>query len=148
MKNMLFCAALICATLATVAVQAQDVDNEMAVFVQQFQEAYNRKDHTTLQTLYTDYAVRLAKDGTKIPDTASVGGPFVPAPFNDADVTLVLTLTRISWSNASHTYIIKGTYRAKGVNARGRKIKFSGAYTHTMIKENGRWKIAKSVLGA
>jgi hypothetical protein len=33
------------------------------------------------------------------------------------------------------------------VNAKGDKFEISGSYTNTMLKENGVWKMSKSVLG-
>jgi ketosteroid isomerase-like protein len=137
-------AALLCLTLATAA-QAQDVDKALAAFTQQFQDAYNKEDHATLQTLYTADAVRVDREGNSITGAEQIGA-FWAAQFEGADVTLSLAQTLVSWSDANHAYLAKGTYRVIGKTAKGDKLDFSGTYTNIMLQQDGAWKIAKSVL--
>jgi ketosteroid isomerase-like protein len=127
------------------ALRAQDVDQEMAAFAKQFQETYNKEDHATLKTYYTDDAVRIALDGSTINGAAAIGA-FWEAQFKGADLTLVLTQELVSWSDFNHAYVAKGSYRATGTSASGEPIDISGHYSNIMLKQNGVWKISKSSL--
>lgn len=140
----LFFAAFLSAAF-TCPLQAQDVDKEMATFAQQFQDAYNKEDHATLQTYYTADAVRVASDGTSITGAGNIGA-FWAAQFKDADLTLSLTQTLVSWSDANYAYVAKGTYQVTGATAKGDKINLSGTYSNIMSKQDGAWKIVKSML--
>ena len=140
----LFFAALLCAAF-TPALNAQDVDKEMATFAQQFQDAYNKEDHATLKTFYTADAVRVAQDGTSITGAEAIGALW-EAQFKGADAALVLQQLSVGWSDFNHAYIAKGTYHVTGVSAKGDKIDISGKYANIMLQVNGAWKISKSVL--
>jgi len=118
----------------------------LATFTQQFQETYNKEDHATLQTFYTADAIHMGQDGTSITGAEQIGA-FWATQFKGADVTLGLTQTLVSWSDANHAYLAKGTYRVTGATVQGDTIDFSGAYTNIMLQQNGVWKIAKSVSG-
>lgn len=141
----LFFTALLCAAF-TPALNAQDVDKEMTAFAQQYQDAYNREDHATLKTFYTDDAVRVAEDGTSISGAEAIRA-FSEAQFKGADVALVLQQQSVGWSDFNHAYIAKGTYHVKGLSAKGDNIDISGKYSNIMLQVNGAWKIAKSMLG-
>lgn len=140
----LFFTALLCAAFTPV-LNAQDVDKEMAAFVQQFQDAYNKEDHATLKTFYTDDATRVAKDGTSITGAAAIGA-FWEAQFKGADATLALTLQSVVWKDNVHAYVANGTYHVTGTSAEGAKIDASGKYANTMLRVNGAWKISESML--
>jgi|GEM_PF-1873173 len=86
------------------------------------------------------------QDGTSITGAEQIGA-FWATQFKGADVTLGLTQTLVSWSDANHAYLAKGTYRVTGATVQGDTIDFSGAYTNIMLQQNGVWKIAKSVSG-
>jgi ketosteroid isomerase-like protein len=95
--------------------------------------------------MYTTDATRVAKDGSSTVGAAAIGA-YWAAQFKAADATLALTPTLVSWSDANHAYIAKGTYQVTGVTTKGDKINVSGTYSNIMLKENEVWKIAKSVL--
>lgn len=139
-----FFATLLCAACAT-ALNAQDIDKEMASFAQQFQDAYNKEDHASLKNFYTADATRVAADGSTITGAEAIGA-FWEAQFKGADATLALKQTSVVWKDVSHAYVTSGTYHVSGVNAKGDKFEISGSYTNTMLKENGVWKMSKSVL--
>lgn len=143
-KRVFFFAAVLCAAFAP-ALNAQDVDKEMAAFVQQFQDAYNKEDHATLKTFYTTDAKRVAKDGSIITGVEAIGA-FWETQFKGADATLELHLQSVVWKDVFHAYVASGTYQVTGVNAKGEKINFSGKYANTMLQVNGAWKISESVL--
>lgn len=143
-RTTLLAVALLCAAFTQHA-QAQDVDQELAAFSKQFEAAFNKEDHVTLQSFYTTDAIRVAKDGTSITGAEAIGA-FLAEQFKGADLTLTLTQTLVSWSDANHAYITKGAYQAKGVNVQGAPMAFSGTYSNIMLKENGAWKISRSHL--
>ncbi len=143
-KSSLFFAALFCAAF-TSNVSAQDVDKEMAVFAQQYQDAYNREDHAALKAFYTDDAVRVAEDGSSITGAEAIRA-FLEAQFKGANVRLDIQQHEVSWSDFNHAYISGGTYQVKGASADGQKIDISGKYSNIMLKVNGAWTISKSVL--
>lgn len=143
-QSSLFFAALLCAAF-TPSLNAQDVDKEMAAFAQQFQDTYNKEDHATLKTFYTADATRVARDGTSITGAEAIGA-FWAEQFKGADATLALKQASVVWKDVSHAYVSTGTYHVTGTTVKGDKISLSGTYTNTMLKENGTWKIAKSVL--
>lgn len=140
----LFFAALF-GTAFTPALRAQDVDQEIAAFAKQFQEAYNKEDHAAIANFYTDDAVRIALDGSTLNGKAAIGA-FTEAQFKGADLTLVLTQELVSWSDFNHAYVAKGSYRATGTSASGEPIDISGHYSNIMLKQDGVWKISKSSL--
>ncbi|MCC6461370.1 MAG: nuclear transport factor 2 family protein [Saprospiraceae bacterium] len=140
-----FFAAFLCAAFAPSLLHAQDVDKELAAFAQQFQDAYNKEDAAALQAFYTDDAVRVAKDGSSISGAANIGA-FWAAQFQGADATLTLTQSLVSWSDANHAYIAKGTYQVTGTTAKGDAFSLSGGYSNIMLQQNGAWKISHSAL--
>ena len=117
----------------------------MATFARQFQDAYNKEDHATLKTFYTDDAVRVAQDGSSNTGAEAIGA-FWETQFKGADVTLELKQQSVGWSDFNHAYIAKGTYHVAGLSAKGDKIEASGQYANIMLQVNGAWKISKSTL--
>lgn len=142
--SLFFFAAFFSAVFTT-TLNAQDVDKEMAAFAQQFQDAYNKEDHATLKTMYTTDAKRVAKDGTTTSGAEAIGA-FWEAQFKGADATLMLTPQSTVWKDNVHAFVASGTYHVTGTTTKGDKIDFSGKYANTMLKVNGLWKIAESVL--
>jgi ketosteroid isomerase-like protein len=137
-------AAFLCLLLST-ASQAQD-DAVFAAFAQQFQDAFNKEDHAALQALYTPDAVRVDREGKTITGAEQIGA-FWAEQFKNTDMILSLHQTSVSWSDAEHAFVAKGTYRVAGTTVGGDKLDFSGSYQNTMLEKEGVWKIAKSVLG-
>lgn len=138
------CIALLC-VLCPAHLNAQDVEHEMASFAASFQDTYNKEDHAGLKNFYTADAKRVAKDGSTLSGADAIGA-FWEAQFKGADATLVLTQQSVVWKDNVHAYVSSGTYRVTGTTAKGEKIDTSGKYANTMLKVNGAWKIAESVL--
>ena len=136
----LFCAAF------TQYVQAQDVDQELATFTQQVQSAYNKEDFAALQSFYTSDATLVTREGASISGAEAIGA-FWAEQFKEDDLTLTLTQTLVSWSDANYGYLAKGVYQANGSSAKGEAITISGTYGNVMLKQNGAWKIYRSHLG-
>ena len=140
----LVCAFFLCAGFTT-TLSAQDVENEMEDFAKRFQDAYNKEDHATLKTFYTADATRVGSDGASITGAEAIGA-FWAEQFKGADVTLVLKQTSTVWRDVSHAYVTTGTYHVSGTSVKGDKIEASGTYSNEMLKQDGVWKMAKSVL--
>ncbi len=149
MRNILFLAALLCvATLSNLQAQSVSDEAEMQDFTRNFMAAYNRQDHAALQKMYTSDAVRVGEQGKE-----TSGADQIAAFFSDQfiynNTTLLLRQSIIGWSDAQHAFLARGTYEIYGkTHVYDIKINRSGAYVNTMIKENGEWKIAKSVLSS
>ncbi len=145
MKNLLFLAALLC---GTTILQAQSVNDEldMQVFARKFMAAYNQGDHATIQKMYTSDAVRIDTEGKEIKGAANIGAYFAEQlKLNNA--TLLLKQMGLRWSDAEHAWVSDGTYQVYGItNVYDIKIDIVGKYANAMAKENGEWKIAKTVL--
>lgn len=145
MKSIILLATLIGCTLSLNAQSAEE-EADMLVFARQFMTAYNLGDHLAIGEMYTTDAVRINQDG-KVTNGAENIAAFFAEQFRHNNATLLLKLTGINWSNPEHAFVAKGSYEVYGItNADGAKVHFYGAYANTMIKQNGKWKIGKSVL--
>jgi uncharacterized protein (TIGR02246 family) len=124
--------------------KAQDATKELAVFTKKFQAAYNSKDDKALKTMYTDDATRTAADGTINNGSEAIVAQFRDY-FTENKVTLDLKQTKVDMqTDGSAT--ATGTFHVTGTSKTGEKIDRKGGYTNTVVKANGHWKIAKSVL--
>ena len=144
MRKSLFVAALLGCTL----LQAQSINDEadMHTFARQFMAAYNSGDHAALQKMYTDDAVRIDAQGKEIKGGANIAN-FFAEQFQFNNATLLLRQTGLHWSDAEHAWVAKGTYEVYGKTiVYDIPIDVAGQYANAMSKQNGAWKIAKSVL--
>ncbi len=147
MKNFLFLTVLLCAT-AFSNLQAQSASNEadMQTFARKFMAAYNQGDHTALQKMYMADAVRIDQTGKEIKGADNIAAYFADQ-FRLNNATLLLKQMEVVWSDYQHAFLSKGTYEVYGTtNVYDIKVHATGAYENTMLKQNGEWKIAKSVL--
>jgi len=139
-------AAIASITAFITPLKAQDATKELAVFTKKFQAAYNSKDDKALKMMYTDDATRTAADGT-----ISNGSEAIVAQFRDYftenKVMLDLKQTKVE-TQTDGSAIATGTFQVTGTSKTGEKIDRKGGYTNTVVKANGHWKIAKSVLTA
>jgi len=126
--------------------KAQDATKELASFTKKFQHAYNSKDDKALKMLYTDDAVRVTADGTTSTGCEAIVAQFRDY-FNENKVTLALKQDKVETTGDGAT-TATGTYHITGTSKTGEKIDRSGRYTNTVVKVNGHWKIAKTVLTA
>ena len=138
----LFFTLLLCIT-TTAATFGQDADKELHAFAQNYQDAYNKEDHATLKTFYTDDAQRIAKD--TITGSEAIAAQLA-RQFAASDATIQITQESVSWSDFHYTMIASGTYTVKGTDAAGKAIDFSGKFSNFMLKKDGVWKISRSIL--
>lgn len=145
MKNLFFLAAFLFAAFST---QAQTVNDELEIqaFTRRFMATYNAQDHVALGKMYTDDAVRIDPEGKEIKGADKITA-FFADQFRKNNATLLLKHTGISWSDKEHAWISKGRYEVFGkTNVYDIAIDITGNYANAMLKKNGEWKIARSVL--
>jgi ketosteroid isomerase-like protein len=124
--------------------KSQDLKKEMDEFVKKFETGYNKNDDKALKLLYTDNAVRIDADGTVTTGSENIRLSFIQSW---AGTKLALSIKqKKTEKQADGTVIASGTYFVSGTTTAGENIYADGAYTNTMVKENGQWKISKSVL--
>ena len=119
--------------------KSQDIKKEFDEFAKKFEVGYNKKDDKAIKMMHTDNAVRTDVDGTVTTGSENIRLLYVESW---ANTTLKLTIKHEkAEKQADGTVITSGTYQVIGEN-----IYAAGAFTNTMVKENGTWKISKSVL--
>ena len=149
MKNFLILTALLCATIfSNLQAQTDSDEAEIQAFAQKFMAAYNQQDVDALRKMYMDDAVRVDTEGKEI-----IGADNIAAYFEDRfihnNVTVDIKQKVLTWSDAQHAFVASGTYEVKGKTiVYDIEIHDKGKYANTMIKQNGEWKIAKSILTA
>ena len=123
---------------------AQNTKKEMDKLAKDFENAYNKKDAKTLKEYYTKDAVRVNADGTTTNGNDAIEESLAN-DFKTNNAKIKITVTKaVTESDGSVT--TTGTYHATGTNMNGEKIDVGGNFTNTAVKENGHWKISKSVL--
>jgi steroid delta-isomerase-like uncharacterized protein len=144
MKKSLFLAAFIG---CTILLQAQMASNEhdMQAFARNFMTAYNQQDAAAIQKMYTDDAVRIDQEGKEIKGAANIAAYFADQ-FRLNDATVFVRQISANWSDYEHAWVARGTYEVNGrTNVYDIPVHFTGGYANAMAKENGQWKIARSV---
>ena len=148
MKQLHFLTAFLCAASIIGTLQAQSATDEQAMraFARDFMAAYNRQDVTALQAMYTTDAVSISREGI-----ATNGADRIAQLFTDRfirqDVTLLVRQIGMTWSDAQQALVATGTYEDYGVTyVYDIPIRHKTAYRNTMVRENGQWKIARSVV--
>ena len=112
--------------------------------VKKFEAGYNKNDDKALMMLYTDKAVRIDADGTVTTGNENIRLSYIQSW---AGTKLALTIKqKKTEKQADGTVLASGTYNVTGTTNTGENIYADGAYTNTLVKENGQWKISKTVL--
>ena len=149
MKTIIFSAAFIFSSLAVLSnLHAQTESDELGIkeFTDRYMATYNQQDVASLQEMYLEDADRFDTDGREISGAAQIATYFREL-FREKDITIQLKLSEIVWSSYQHAFVAKGTYEIYGnTYVYDIKIHEAGTYSHTMIKQNGEWKIARSIL--
>jgi ketosteroid isomerase-like protein len=133
---------------APICLPAQSASDEMAIraFTREYMAAYNHQDITALAAMHTaDVIVILGGS-----DTIS-GGEEMVKRYEDQSIrndgTLLMRHIDLNWSDAQQAWVARGTYEGYGATY-VYDIPYHGltAYANTMVEEDGRWKIARSVV--
>ena len=124
---------------------AQSAEEKYAIrqFAHEFMAAYNRQDVAALRAMYTTHNADDTIAGTYY--------NFIAKSFEDNfivnDITLLVHQLDVIWSDAEHTLIAIGTYERYGTTSvYNNPHHQKNAYRNAMVKEDGKWKIAKSVV--
>jgi ketosteroid isomerase-like protein len=126
--------------------RAQDVKKELDVFTKKFEDAYNKKDDKTLKTMFTTDAVRTEANGTVTTGDENITAVMVTG-WTGSKPVLTIKHDKAE-KQADGSVITSGTYHVGGTTDAGDKLDINGSYTNTVIKDKGKWKIAKMVLGS
>ena len=143
MKNLLLLAAFTASFVGTLPGQSSTDEYAMRAFARDFMAAYNRQDIAALQAMYTTDAVTTSNGAQGV---EQIGKAFEDR-FTREDVTLLVHLIGVTWSDAEYALVVTGTYERFGITI-VYDIPFhsKAAYRNTMVQENGQWKIARSVV--
>ncbi len=120
-------------------VKAQDNKKEMETLAKNYEDAYNKKDAKAIKEFYTKDAVRVNPDGTTTNGSEAIAADATDF-FAKNNATISITVSNcVTETDGSLT--ATGTYKG---SAGGND--FGGNYTNTCVKEDGEWKISKSVV--
>ena len=145
MKKLLFLAALLGCTTFLPAQSPKD-EADMHTLTRNYMAAYNRGDHAALQKMYTDDAVRIDQQGTRIEGAANIAAALAEQ-LRANNATVLIRHRDLNWSDAEGAYVATGTYEIYGTtNVYDIEIDLAGRYANTVLQEDGEWKIAKSIL--
>jgi len=136
--------ALMSVTAFINPLKAQDVKKELEGFTKKFETAYNKQDGKALKTFYTAEASRTNPAGETITGNDNIAAEFAKQ-WADSKLTITIKPEKAD-SQADGSVLATGTYHVTGTTKAGEKIDRNGGYTNTVVKEGGKWKIAKSVL--
>ncbi len=135
-------------TAAPICLSAQSAGEEMAIraFTREYMAAYNRQDIAALVAMHTADAIAILGGSNTIR-----GGEEMAKRYEDSfirnDGTLLMRHIRLNWSDEQQAWVAVGTYEGYGATY-VYDIPYHGvtAYANTMVEEDGRWKIARSVV--
>lgn len=131
----------------TAPLKAQNINNEeMQAIASKFEEAYNKKDDKALQSLYTKDASKTNADGTVNTGAEAIAAYFAES-FRESDAKLTIVQGKTETA-ADGTVTSSGGYTVTGKTKAGDSIDIKGTYINTLVKEDGQWKISKSVITA
>lgn len=119
-------------------VKAQENKKDMETLAKNYEDAYNKKDAKAIKEFYTKDAVRVNPDGTTTEGSEAIAAD-AAGFFENNNPSIKITVDTVTESDGTIT--ATGTY--KGTTG---DTDISGNYTNTCVKEDGKWKIAKSVL--
>lgn len=148
MKKLILLAVILCSLTAFHTVQAQSVSDEveMQAFARKFMAAYNEQDHAAIRQMYTDDAIRIDEEGKETRGADKIAAYFADQ-FRLNNATLLLRQMNIRWSDYEHAWVAEGIYEVHGrTNVYDIEIDRAGKYANAMLKQDGEWKIAKSML--
>jgi len=126
---------------------AQNINNDMNALAKKYEIAYNHKEVKALKGMYTKDAVRVNPDGNTITGIDAIGDS-TALDFKNNKVIMVKIKPDKSVKESDGSVTATGTYHVTGTTKKGEKIDFKGAYTNTVVKEGGNWKITKMILKA
>ena len=125
-------------------VKSQDIKKEIDDLAKTFQEHYNKKNDKALKMMYTENAVRTDGDGTMITGNENIRVKLAES-WDINKLALSIKQEKVE-TQPDGSVIASGTYHLTGTANSGDPIAVGGSYINTIVKENGKWKISKTVL--
>jgi ketosteroid isomerase-like protein len=148
MKNFLYSLSALIHAAAPICLPAQSAGDEMAIraFTREYMAAYNRQDIPALVAMYTADAIVILGGSNTISGREEMTNRYIDA-FTRNDGTLLMRHIDLNWSDAQQAWVARGTYEGYGATY-VYDTPYHGvtAYANTMVQEDGRWKIARSVV--
>jgi ketosteroid isomerase-like protein len=148
MKKLFYCLLAIFYAASPVHLAAQSASEEMSIrtFTREYMTAYNRQDITALVAMHTADAIAILERS----DTVR-GGEALAKRYEDRFIryegTLLMRHMGLNWSDEQQAWVAVGTYEGYGATyVYDIPYHRVTAYANTMVEENGRWKIARSVV--
>ncbi len=147
MKNLLFPIILLFAiNFGNLQAQSATDEHEMQEFARNFMNAYNQGDHEAIRKMYLDDAVRIDAEGKEIKGADNIAAYFADQ-FVKNNAMVFIRQLGVNWSDREHAWVASGTYEVNGkTNVYDIPIHVTGRYANAMLKKDGQWKIAKSML--
>lgn len=126
--------------LKTVYAMGQ-VWKDVRIFVQNFQDAYNKKDAAALKAMFIDNATRILPDGKATNGAENIAAAY-SEDFKNANTSGTIKLSNLQ-PQFDGSVMATGTYTVYGSSVKGTRVSFNGSYRNKMINENGQWKLAE-----
>jgi uncharacterized protein (TIGR02246 family) len=126
--------------LKTVYAMTQ-VWKDVRAFVQNFQDAYNKKDAAALKAMFTTNAERILPDGKATKGAENIAADYSEA-FKNANASSTIKLANVQ-PQFDGSVIATGTYSVYGTSAKGDRVALNGSYSNKMVNENGQWKLTE-----
>jgi quinol monooxygenase YgiN/ketosteroid isomerase-like protein len=146
MKNILLFATILTGGTSSNAQSRPVPDYDLLSFAKNYMTAYNQQDRDALAEMYTEFASRIDENGKKLTGANQIGDYFA-RQFSNENTTLIFREPNVYWSSDQQIFVSTGIYEIYGSTiVYDIKINTTGTYTNEMVKYNGKWKIAKSVL--
>lgn len=143
MKNILFLAALLLTTFSP-ALRAQGLKSEMTTLAKACQEATNRGDVATLQTIYAEQVVIVnAQDNSQTTYTKAQlleGDIQYHSEWNDQSNIVLETAEALPDGRVKITGTVSGVRTNK---KSGEKTNYAFRFENLIIQENGQWKVCQ-----
>ena len=124
--------------------KAQDVKKEMLELTKKFETAYNKKDDKAIQAMHTKNAVRTGADGKTQTGNEEIRAEY-ERQLKDKVTIKIKHETEVTGAEDG-SVTATGTWHVTGNTQKGEKIDITGTYSNALIKENGQWKIIRSLV--
>ncbi|MCC7467525.1 MAG: nuclear transport factor 2 family protein [Saprospiraceae bacterium] len=145
-NNLLF--AMLLAVVGTAplfaqSAQTKDATKEIAPIAKAWQDAYNRRDHAALASMYTTEIASVGQDGT----TSTITKAQLEEQFK-SDFMTYNTQTEVKIGSASLLSDGKArvidTYTNSNIDLKtGVRTVETGTYDHVLVKQAGAWKLTQ-----
>ncbi len=117
---------------------------EMRDLVKQFQGATNREDVAAIKGMFATNAVRTDAEGVTTNGADAISEVYAKS-YANADVNTLITMANVV-PQFDGSVLLTGAYHANGRTVKGNRVATDGAFSNTVVKENGQWKVSQMKL--